>query len=692
MERRIIGLLLALVLLLIPMSNAALAEATPGEAEQNVKATVAASNEGTITVTVSMATDKQTEVKLYKGDTLIKKEMASKDGDSFSFSNLDDGDYQVRLFDYASEKQLRTYNVKIDKTKTAKLIKGTVSVDGSKLTATVTDASSLEILVEVYLNGSVVKSGKITGPGSLSFDGLSPASYSVRFSYTAADTGVPPEVVDATIEAESVKSSVDIKITSVKAGEETLSVYGVAAPGSPLLISLTPGGYDRDVTPDANGTFSTTISCAANTYTIVTAQYQGNPGSKVTLDGSWVVTASSEKPVLTVDPIYDTDKTVLAKTKAGTPVSLETYDYTEYLTADANGQLKFSLPHVYISGTNVIFTVSYGEGYKSSYQVSKMVETSPTYKELSYGSTGTEVQALTTRLAALNYPVSITSVYDNAVVNAVRLFQSRNYLPETGVADNATQRAAYSSSAIAYDSYTYPTLVRGDRGTLVRNLQSRLQKLGYYTIKVDGIFGSGTQRAVRNFQSRNGLSVTGIADNTTQKVLYSSSAISSGGYSPVYYTTLSRSSRYNSAVVSLQSRLNALGYAAGTVDGYFGSRTYRAVRNFQSRNGLSVTGVADVTTQEILYSSAAVPAGSSYSYTTVTSTGYRLLYWGCKGDAVIRLQQALRNKGYTQIKSIDGIYGQQTYDAVCAFQKANGLTVDGIAGKKTQNLLYGTSY
>ena len=55
-------------------------------------------------------------------------------------------------------------------------------------------------------------------------------------------------------------------------------------------------------------------------------------------------------------------------------------------------------------------------------------------------------------------------------------------------------------------------------------------------------------------------------------------------------------------------------------------------------------------------------------------------------------QQALLDAGYKQVRVADGIYGQWTYDAVRAFQKANGLSVDGIAGKNTQNKLYGTSY
>ena len=117
------------------------------------------------------------------------------------------------------------------------------------------------------------------------------------------------------------------------------------------------------------------------------------------------------------------------------------------------------------------------------------------------------------------------------------------------------------------------------------------------------------------------------------------------------------------------------------------------MRNFQSRNGLTVTGVADAYTQQILYSASAKTYSGSTASSGSTSSGYRLLYWGCRGDAVKKLQQALIDAGYKSIvRSADGIFGQWTYDAVRAYQKDKGLAVDGIAGKNTQNALYGTSY
>ena len=212
---------------------------------------------------------------------------------------------------------------------------------------------------------------------------------------------------------------------------------------------------------------------------------------------------------------------------------------------------------------------------------------------------------------------------------------------------------------------------------------------------MDGIFGSGTQRAVRLFQSVNGLPETGVADNATQVLLYSSAAKPLGYGTTGEYKTLQRSSKYKSAVVPLQRRLKALGYYSGSIDGYFGSKTYRAVRNFQSRNSLKVTGIADPLTQQVLYSSGAKKYNGSTasSSSSSTSTGYRLLYWGCRGEAVTRLQSALIDAGYkSYVRKADGIFGQWTYDAVRAYQKDHGLTVDGIAGKNTQNSLYGTNY
>ena len=68
-----------------------------------------------------------------------------------------------------------------------------------------------------------------------------------------------------------------------------------------------------------------------------------------------------------------------------------------------------------------------------------------------------------------------------------------------------------------------------------------------------------------------------------------------------------------------------------------------------------------------------------------------MLYRGCTGDAVKTLQEKLNAKGFDS-GNVDGIFGAKTYAAVTAFQKANGLGVDGIVGKLTWGKLYGVSH
>ncbi len=63
-----------------------------------------------------------------------------------------------------------------------------------------------------------------------------------------------------------------------------------------------------------------------------------------------------------------------------------------------------------------------------------------------------------------------------------------------------------------------------------------------------------------------------------------------------------------------------------------------------------------------------------------------LLTLGSTGQKVIKLQQSLRDKGFSP-GAIDGIFGENTQEAVIAFQKSVGLEDDGIVGEKTSTAL-----
>ncbi len=70
------------------------------------------------------------------------------------------------------------------------------------------------------------------------------------------------------------------------------------------------------------------------------------------------------------------------------------------------------------------------------------------------------------------------------------------------------------------------------------------------------------------------------------------------------------------------------------------------------------------------------------SFSIVTTARAEAIYWGSSGATVSQVQQKLADWGYYN-GPVDGKFGQSTYEAVVAFQKKNGLTADGVAGKST---------
>lgn len=71
---------------------------------------------------------------------------------------------------------------------------------------------------------------------------------------------------------------------------------------------------------------------------------------------------------------------------------------------------------------------------------------------------------------------------------------------------------ALAALAPAVEAASYK---KGSSGAVVTQIQTKLKSWGYYTGSVDGIYGSGTERAVRAFQQKNGLTVDGKAGDQT---------------------------------------------------------------------------------------------------------------------------------------------------------------------------------
>ncbi len=151
-------------------------------------------------------------------------------------------------------------------------------------------------------------------------------------------------------------------------------------------------------------------------------------------------------------------------------------------------------------------------------------DTSTTLKK---GSSGTAVRNLQAVLAELGYyDGSVNGEYGNTTADAVRAFQINNDIsPVDGVAGPKTLKVIYSSKAVGAtaSSGSYETLSKGDKGTLVVEMQESLKRLGYLS-EVTGEFDTATVEAVKNFQRRNNLTVNGKASSATLSKLYSKNA------------------------------------------------------------------------------------------------------------------------------------------------------------------------
>jgi peptidoglycan hydrolase-like protein with peptidoglycan-binding domain len=154
---------------------------------------------------------------------------------------------------------------------------------------------------------------------------------------------------------------------------------------------------------------------------------------------------------------------------------------------------------------------------------------------------------------------------------------------------------------------TWPVLQVGDRGPSVKVLQKRLTAAQCPCAPVDGIFGAGTERSVRDFQTTRSLDVDGRVGLQTWTALLTGQGPTSSAKSPVKVeqrfstpavelpATCKRPSK-GETVKRLQRRLNELGFDCGRADGSFGPATEKAVKAFQAARGLEADGIVGAKT------------------------------------------------------------------------------------------------
>jgi len=135
-----------------------------------------------------------------------------------------------------------------------------------------------------------------------------------------------------------------------------------------------------------------------------------------------------------------------------------------------------------------------------------------------------------------------------------------------------------------------PVLKRGSNDPAVRDLQQALKTLGHDPGAIDGVFGASTEGAVKAFQQAREIPADGIVGRVTwinideadqsEPVL----RMGSGGL----------------PVRRLQSRMSAVGFDMGGVDGRFGAKTEQAVKQLQQQSELGADGVVGAKTWAIV--------------------------------------------------------------------------------------------
>lgn len=149
-------------------------------------------------------------------------------------------------------------------------------------------------------------------------------------------------------------------------------------------------------------------------------------------------------------------------------------------------------------------------------------------------------------------------------------------------------------------------------------------------------------------------------------------------------------------VAQVQFALRSKDYSPGPIDGIYGPYTERAVKAFQTKNGLEVDGIVGVKTATALFGEWVTDSDGKpvCPWSEIQLNAFelgRLLKLASpymRGDDVSDVQDALALNNFSPGPS-DGVFGPKTEKAVTGFQKKKGLEVDGVVGKYTTAMLGG---
>lgn len=210
------------------------------------------------------------------------------------------------------------------------------------------------------------------------------------------------------------------------------------------------------------------------------------------------------------------------------------------------------------------------------------------------------------------------------------------------------------------------------------------------------IEGNTSDQVARRQYSIGSSTIAGYGTPRWQLATNAQSGSQSGGSVtptpvPSPAVTMLRKGDRGEAVKQMQEKLLKLGYSLGPdgADGDFGGNTELAVHKFQVRYNLEADGIAGPETlkklDELTKNASQTPPSQVIPVQDPEDVpppiGVTLIKIGAKGIQVKLAQACLSCLG-TSV-SIDGIFGNEFYEKVKKFQKANGLEADGEVGEQT---------
>lgn len=150
----------------------------------------------------------------------------------------------------------------------------------------------------------------------------------------------------------------------------------------------------------------------------------------------------------------------------------------------------------------------------------------------------------------------------------------------------------------------YSLIQKGSTGPDVALVQTWLNGVRdsctwYGELTADGIFGTKSENAVKEFQLKNGMNMDGKVGANTWNVLYAKYTAKHGLNVP-YPGVALRTGNAGGTVRLVQQKLNSLGEKIST-DGKFGPATAAAVQRYQRRNGLTADGIVGKSTWEKMF-------------------------------------------------------------------------------------------